>query len=128
MKRTWKEFLAFIMTGNVLMLAIAFILGVATKAVVDSFVNNIVQPIIGAIVGKPAFTNTFTIGKGVIKWGQFVTDVVNLAIVGAVLFLIVKAYEAYRARREAAGEEPEPPTEDTLLLREIRDLLASRTG
>jgi len=128
MKRLWKDFVGFIMTGNVLMLAVAFILGGATKAVVDSFVKNVVQPIIGAIVGKPEFSNTLKLGKGVISYGQFFTDVLNLVIIGAVLFGIVKLYEAYQARKKAAGEELEEPGEDVVLLREIRDLLAaSRT-
>src|SRR5579862_4375464 len=127
MKKVWKEFVAFIMTGNVLMLAVAFILGGATKAVVDSFVANIVNPIIGAIVGKPKFTNSVTIGKGVITWGQFLTDVLNLVIIGAVLFAMVKSYDAYRARKVAAGEEPEEPTEEVLLLRRIADAVAPAT-
>jgi large conductance mechanosensitive channel len=124
MKKVWKEFVGFIMTGNVLMLAVAFILGGATKAVVDSFVTNIVNPIIGAIAGKPKFTNSVTIGKGVITWGQFLTDVLNLVIIGAVLFAIVKSYDAYRARKVAAGEEPEEPTEEVILLRRIADAIA----
>ncbi len=128
MKKLWQEFLAFIMTGNVLMLAVAFILGVATKAVVDSFVANVVQPIIGAIVGKPQFTNTFKIGKGVIAYGQFLTDVLNLVIIGVVLFGIVKAYDSYRERRKASGEEPAAPTEEIVLLRRIADALDARSG
>ena len=128
MKRLWKEFLKFIMSGNVLMLAVALILALAVKAVVTSFTNDIMQPIIGAIVGKPKFTNTFTIGKGVVEWGAFLTAVVDLVITGAVLFAIVKAYDAYRARKCAAGEEPEEPSEDLLVLREIRDLLRERAS
>jgi large conductance mechanosensitive channel len=125
-KKVWQEFLAFIMTGNVLMLAVAFILGGATKAVVDSFVANIVQPIIGAIVGKPTFDNTFKIGDGVISYGAFITAVINLVIIGAVLFLIVKAYDTYRERRKASGDEPESPTEEIVLLRRIADALDAR--
>ena len=128
MKKLWQEFLAFIMTGNVLMLAVAFILGGATKSVVDSFVKNVVQPIIGAIVGKPQFTNSFKIGKGVISYGQFLTDVLNLVIIGVVLFLLVKAYDAYRERRKAAGDEPEAPTEEIVLLRRIADALETRAA
>jgi len=124
MQKVWKDFIAFVMTGNVLMLAVAFILGVATKAVVDSFVGNIVQQLVGAIVGKPTFTNSFKIGKGVIAYGQFLTDVVNLAITGAVLFGIVKLYEAYQARKTAAGEDVDEPTEEVLLLRRIADAVA----
>jgi large conductance mechanosensitive channel len=83
-----------------------------------------VQPIVGAIAGKPKFTNSLTIGKGVITWGQFLTDVVNLLIIGGVLFGIVKGYDAYRARKVAAGEEPEEPTEEVILLRRIADAIA----
>jgi large conductance mechanosensitive channel len=122
-KKLWQEFLKFIMSGNVLMLAVAFILGVAIKAVVTSFTDNIMQPLIGAIVGKPEFTNTFKIGDGVIQYGAFITAVIDLLITGFVLFLIVKAYDAYRARRKGSGEEPEEPTEEIVLLREIRDAL-----
>jgi large conductance mechanosensitive channel len=87
-------------------------------------VTNIVQPIIGAIVGKPQFTNSFKIGKGVITYGQFLTDVVNLLIIGAVLFFIVKGYDAYRARKAAKGEDVDEPTEEVLLLRRIADAIA----
>ena len=125
MKNLWKEFVAFIMSGNVLMLAVAFVMGGLTKAVIDAFVDDIVNPIIGAILGKPDFTNTLKIGHGVIQWGAFITVLINLVITGAVLFLIVKGYDTYRAHKKAAGEEPEEPTEDTLLLREIRDALVT---
>ena len=127
MKNLWKEFVAFIMSGNVLMLAVAFVMGLLTKQVIDAFVNDIVNPIIGAIVGKPQFTNTLTIGNGVIQWGAFVTVLINLVITGAALFLVVKGYDLYRSRKRAAGEEVEEPTEDTLLLREIRDALVTRS-
>jgi large conductance mechanosensitive channel len=129
MKKVWKEFLEFIMTGNVLMLAVAFILGTATKDVVDSFVKNIIQPIIGAIVGRPTFDNSFKLGDGRITWGIFVTAVINLVIIGAVLFAIVKAYDAYRARRIAAGEEePAEPSEEVILLRRIAEAIAPAGG
>ena len=125
MKNLWKEFVAFIMTGNVLMLAVAFVLGGLTTVVIKAFVDDIISPIIGAIVGKPEFTNTLTIGDGVIQWGAFLTVLINLVITGAALFLIVKGYDTYRARKKAAGEEVEEPSEDTLLLREIRDALVT---
>jgi len=127
-KNLWKEFVAFIMTGNVLMLAVAFVLGGLTKSVIDAFVADIVNPIIGAIVGKPQFTNTFKIGSGVVQYGAFITILINLVITGAALFLIVKGYDAYRARKEAAGEEPEEPTEEVVLLRRIATVLESRSA
>jgi large conductance mechanosensitive channel len=126
-KKYWTEFLAFVMTGNVLMLAVAFVLGTATKQVIQDFVDDIVNPIIGAIVGKPQFTNTLKIGKGVVQYGAFITTLINLAIVGAVLFLIVKGYDAYRARKRSAGEEPEEPSEEVVLLRRIATVLEARS-
>ena len=128
MKKYWKEFVAFVMTGNVLMLAVAFVMGGLTKTVIDGFVDDIVNPIIGAIVGKRGFTdNTLKIGKGVILYGDFINLLINLLITGAVLFLVVKTYDAYRARKAAAGEEPEEPTEEVVLLRRIATVLEARS-
>jgi large conductance mechanosensitive channel len=128
MKKMYSEFVAFIFSGNLILIAVAFVLGILVKQVIDSFVNDIVNPIIGVIVGKPEFTNTLEIGDGVIKYGSFITVLINLVITGLVLFGIVKAYEAYRARKKASGEEDEAATEDIELLREIRDLLATQRG
>jgi large conductance mechanosensitive channel len=122
----WNDFVAFIFSGNLILIAVAFVLGVLTKQVIDSFVNDIVNPIIAIFVGKPSFDNTLEINDAVIKWGSFVTVLINLVITGLVLFFIVKAYEAYRARKKASGEEDEAPTEDIELLREIRDLLSAQ--
>ena len=128
MKNLWKEFVAFIMTGNVLMLAVAFVMGGLTKKVIDDFVAFIINPIIGAIAGKPSFSNTFKIGKGVIQYGSFINTVINLVITGLVLFVIVKAYDAYQDRKREAGEESaaDEPDEQVMLLREIRDALVIR--
>lgn len=126
MQKLWRDFVKFIMTGNLITLAVAFILGTKVKDVVDAFNSGIISPIIGAIVGKPAFDNTLKIGDGVLLIGGFLTAVISLVLTGLVLFGIVKAYEAYQARKHARGEEDEPePTQETILLREIRDLLAA---
>jgi len=127
-QKLWKEFVAFIMTGNVLMLAVAFVMGGLTKKVIDDFVSFIINPIIGAIVGKPEFSNTLRIGRGVIQYGAFVNTVINLVITGLVLFLIVKTYDTYQNRKRAAGEEGAgvEPDEQVMLLREIRDALVLR--
>jgi len=127
MKAMWKEFVAFIMTGNVLMLAVAFVMGGLTKQVIDDFVKFIVNPLIGAIVGKPEFSNILKIGKGRIQYGFFINTVINLVITGLVLFAIVKAYEAYQNRKREAGEQSaaDEPDEQVMLLREIRDALVA---
>jgi len=120
-KKLWEEYRAFILTGNVFMLAVAFIMGAAIKSVVDSFLANIIQPIIGAIVGKPSFDNVLKIGDGRITYGQFLTDVLNLAIIGAVVFLMVKAYQNFQKTKG-----PDAPPPDIQLLTEIRDALKAR--
>ncbi len=120
-KKMWQDFVKFIMTGNLIMLAVAFILGGATKAVIDSFVADIVNPIIGVIVGKPQFDNTIEIGDGVLQVGFFITAVINLVIIGFVLFLLVKAYDKFQQNKEE-----EAPSAEVQLLTEIRDSLASR--
>ena len=125
-KKYWKEFVSFIMTGNVLMLAVAFVMGGLTKTVIDGFVNDIVKPILGAVVGKPELTNTLTIGKGVVRYGDFITILINLVITGAALFLIVKAYDAYQARKPKDEEGPEAIGEEIVLLRRIAEVLESR--
>lgn len=137
-----KDFKKFLMQGNVLDLAIAVIIGAAFKAVVDSFVSNILMPIVGAIFGQPSvgtisitlreFDKPVTINgveytKAAIQIGAFVDVMINFVIIAAALFVVVKAYEAMQARRKASGEDAdEEPTEEVALLREIRDSLKSR--
>lgn len=108
MSNTLKEFRDFIMRGNLIELAVAFVMGVAFAAVINSFVNNIVMPIIAAIVGKPSFNDlTFTIHKSVFHYGSFITDLITfLAIAAAVFFFIVKPVDMMMKSRRA--EEPDP--------------------
>ena len=87
-----KDFREFALKGNLLELAVAFVLGVAFAAVVTSFVDDIIMQLVAAIVGKPDFSNlTFSIGDGVIRYGSFLTALVTFLIIAWVLFLIVKA-------------------------------------
>lgn len=130
MKNFIKEFKDFIATGNVVDLAVAVILGLAIKAVIDAFIANVANPLIGAIVGKPNLDNflTITVRKGAsneatISIGAVLTQVISLIIIGLVLFLMVKAYNKMRKPAEAA---PTGPTEVELLT-EIRDALRSRS-
>jgi large conductance mechanosensitive channel len=115
------------MQGDLVAVAVAFIIGLAFKTVVDSLVNNIIMPIVGAIFGKPSFDDlTFKIGDGVVQYGLFINAIINFVIIAATLFVIVKVYEAMKARRSPA-EKAEDPTELDVLT-EIRDLLASRSS
>lgn len=129
MKNFLKEFKDFIATGNVIELAVAFILGLAIKAVIDAFIQGVANPVIGAIVGKPNLDNflTFTVRKGTtnqstISFGVVLTQLISLIIVGLVLFMIVKAYDKMRKPVKAA-----PGPNEIDLLTQIRDELRTRS-
>ena len=121
-----KEFKEFISEGNIMEVAVAFIMGLAIKGVIDSFVDDVIMKIIGAIVGKPSFRDlTFKLGDGVVTYGNFLTVVVNFLIIAAVLFLMLKAYNKMVAMK---GPKPEEAAEadELQLLTEIRDALRAR--
>jgi large conductance mechanosensitive channel len=107
-KRMLQEFKAFALKGNLVELAVAFILGLAFSAVVTSLVNDIFMPVIGAVVSDKSFANlTFEIAGVDILYGNFLTAVVYFLIVAWVLFLLVKAIN--QMQRPAA----EAPAENT---------------
>lgn len=118
-----KEFKDFINRGNLVELAVAFVLGVAFASLVESFVNDIVMQIVAVIAGEQSFDRlTIDINDSEIRYGAFLTQVVNFLVVAFVLFLIVKAYNRFRREK---GEDPAGPSEVELLT-EIRDALTSR--
>lgn len=87
-----REFREFALKGNLLELAVAFVLGVAFSAVVTSLVDDVIMNLIAAVVGEPSFSGlTFEIGDGVIRYGSFLTALVTFLIIAWVLFVIVKA-------------------------------------
>ena len=103
-----KEFRDFLLRGNIVELAVAFVMGVAFAAVVNSLVDNLVMPIIAMIIGKPDFNDlTFTINDAVFRYGAFITDVISfVAIAAAVFFFVVKPMDAImsRVRKPAEAE------------------------
>ena len=126
MNNLWTDFKKFVMQGDLVAVAVGLILALAFKQVVDALVDFILMPIVGAIFGKPSFDElTFKLGDGVVQYGAFITILINFLIVAATLFVVVKVYEAMKARRSPA-EKAEDPTELDVLT-EIRDLLASRS-
>ena len=102
-----KEFRDFLLRGNIVELAVAFVMGVAFAAVVNSLVNNLVMPIIAMIIGKPDFSDlTFTINDAVFRYGAFITDVIQfVAIAAAVFFFVVKPMNAIMSRGRKPAEE-----------------------
>ena len=131
-----KEFKNFIMTGNVIEFAVAVIMAGAVGAVVNGFVSDIVMPIVGMLTGGVDFSEMKVVlqaavaeSEGVaavpevaIRWGAWVNTLVNLVIVGFVMFMIIKAYNKMRKPKEEAPAAPAGPTQEELLT-EIRDLL-----
>lgn len=117
-----KEFKEFIAKGNLVEIAVGLVLALAFAGLVTSFTDNLINPIIGAIFGKPNFDSlVIGIGDAELRYGAFLTTLLNFVIVAFVLFLVIKAYNrAFPAKEAAAG-----PTEIELLT-EIRDGLRTR--
>jgi large conductance mechanosensitive channel len=123
-----KEFRDFLLKGNLIELAVAFVMGVAFAAVLNSFVADIVTPIIGAIVGKTDFSNlTFTIHHSLFKYGSFITALIQFASIGAaVFFFIVKPTQVLLARRADRDAEEEAPSDDERRHQELLSALRAR--
>ena len=138
-----SEFQEFILKGNAFDLAVGVVIGVAFGGVVTSLVNDIMMPPIGAILGGINFSDYYAdlssffgwrepvasldaaikAGHAVIAYGKFINALINLVIVGFVIFMLVKQINRFR-RSETKPDVPEAPPEDVRLLTEIRDLLA----
>ena len=126
----FKEFKAFIMRGNVVDLAVAVVIGAAFGAVVTSLVENILTPIIG-IPGKTDFSTLhFTINDSVFRYGLFLNALISfVSVAAAIFFFVVKPLNilAERRKRGALPEEDTPaPSDEAVLLSEIRDLLRAQ--
>jgi len=120
MKGFMDEFKKFISRGSVLDLAVGIVIGLAFTTVINSFVDDILNAFIGAIFGEPNFNDlTFAIGDGVVRYGSFITALINFVIIAFALFLVVKAFNRLRTKEEKAPDKTE---KDVLV--EIRDLLA----
>ena len=134
-----KEFKEFAMKGSLVDIAVAFVMGGAFGKVVSSFTADLVAPLVGLLTGKDLSSNMFVLKKGItevkdaagaivteaqaevaLKWGSFLTAVIDFVIVAFVMFLIIKAINSMKKKEEAA---PAAPAEDIVLLKEIRDAL-----
>ena len=131
-----KEFKNFIMTGNVIEFAVAVIMAGAVGGVVNGFVNDIIMPIVGQVSGGVDFANMKIIlteavaangdvpavAENAIRYGAWINTLVNLVIVGLVMFVIIKAYDKMKKKEEPAPAPPAGPSQEELLI-QIRDLL-----
>lgn len=131
MKKFIQEFKEFIATGNMLELAVAVILGVALKSAIGAFTKDFVMQLVASVGNTKSFDALhFTIGKTPIIYGSTITQLINLVVVGFVLFLMIKAYNTMKHRmsppKPAEPAAPAGPSEIELLI-EIRDALKSRS-
>jgi large conductance mechanosensitive channel len=121
----------FLLRGNVVDLAVAVVIGVAFAAVVTSFVENIINPIIAAIFGEADISEVLAItlresdeGDAVLRIGAFLQAVLDFLIIGTALFVVIKAFNRLQSMRRRTGpDENEVPSDEVVLLTEIRDTL-----
>jgi large conductance mechanosensitive channel len=119
-----KEFRDFLLRGNIVELAVAFVLGVAFGALITSFVENLLMPVVAMIFGKQDFSAlTFTINDAVFRYGAFLTDAIAfLAVAAAVFFFVVKPMNMLMERRDRPEEGmPEEERRHQELLAALRE-------
>jgi large conductance mechanosensitive channel len=140
-----KEFKSFAMKGNVLDLAVAVIIGGAFGKIITSFVNDVLMPPIGMLLGNRDFGNmrvilkqaqeavtqgddiiTPAIAEVSIRYGAFVNTVLDFIIVAFAIFMVIKAYNRMKKKEEAAPAAPPAPSKEETLLAEIRDILKAK--
>ena len=139
MKKFLNEFKEFAMKGNVMDMAVGVIIGGAFGKIVSSLVNDLLMPLVGALIGNVDFTTLSATlreavvdGETVVKpavvlnYGNFIQVTVDFLIVAFCIFAVIKAINARKKKEEPAPAEPEAPApkpDDVVLLEEIRDLL-----
>ncbi|BAC12977.1 large conductance mechanosensitive channel protein MscL [Oceanobacillus iheyensis] len=127
----WKEFKEFAFKGNIIDLAVAVVIGGAFGAIVTSFVENIITPLMGVIVGGVDFTTLkVTVGEAEILYGNFIQSFVDFIIIAFSIFLAIKFLVKFKRQKEE--EEVEAVVEELSkqeeLLTEIRDLLKEQSN
>jgi large conductance mechanosensitive channel len=132
LKNFINEFKKFMDRGNVVDLSVAVVMGASFGKITTSFVNDIIMPIIGVIIGGINFTNlTISIGAATINYGIFIQNIIDFIIIGIFIFFFVRTINRFKEdvkdkfSNEENQKEIKVPTksQDVLLLEEIRDLL-----
>ncbi len=134
-----KEFKDFAMRGNVVDLAVGFILGGAFSTIVSSLVKDVIMPPVGLAFGGVDFAGLFVsldgkayeslaaaqeVGAATINYGLFINNVISFLVVALALFFLIKGMNSMKKKEEAAPAAPPKPSNEEVLLGEIRDLLA----
>lgn len=142
-----KEFKEFAIKGNAIDLAVGVIIGGAFGKIVTSIIDDLVMPIVGAIIGKPDFSSLYWVlkdplaqitagmtlenarkvdGAAIFAYGNFITIAINFLLLALVVFWMVKVINKMKRKEEAAPEVPAVPSKEEVLLSEIRDLLKDK--
>ena len=121
---TIKEFKEFISKGNVFDMAVGVIIGSAFGKIVTSLVDNIFMPLLGIVIGGFDFSKlSINVKDATINYGLFIQNVVDFLIVALCIFFVIKFVSKFKKKQENTNEVPAEPSEEVLLLREIRDCL-----
>jgi large conductance mechanosensitive channel len=128
-----KGFRDFILRGNIIELAIAVVIGVAFNALITRLTTDFIQPLIALIGGgKGVGAGSFTVRGVHFLWADFINAIINFVIIAAVLYFLVvvpmNKLNELRRRGVPTTDAPAPPTDEAVLLGEIRDLLAAQNG
>ncbi|MCO5247388.1 MAG: large conductance mechanosensitive channel protein MscL [Chitinophagales bacterium] len=135
------EFKEFAIKGNAIDMAVGVIIGGAFGTIITSIIDDLIMPIVGAIVGKPDFSSLYLVLKGSVEpgstleqaraagdatifaYGNFITVAINFFLLALVVFLMVKSINSMKKKEAAAPAAPPTPSNEEVLLGEIRDLL-----
>jgi large conductance mechanosensitive channel len=129
-----KEFRDFAMRGNVVDMAVGIVIGAAFGKIVSSFVNDVLMPPIGVLLGGVDFTQlslTLKEASGdvaavTLKYGSFIQTLIDFVIIAFAIFMVIKAMNTLKKKEEAAPPPPAEPSAEQKLLTEIRDLLKQK--
>ncbi|WP_010650381.1 large conductance mechanosensitive channel protein MscL [Oceanobacillus massiliensis] len=126
----WSEFKEFAFKGNIVDLAVAVVIGAAFGGIVTSFVENIVTPLIGILVGGIDFTGLrVTVGDAEVLYGNFIQSFIDFLIVAFAIFMVIRFLNRFKREEEEVVEEAaEELSVQDQLLTEIRDLLQEQNG
>jgi len=129
-----SEFKSFAMKGNVVDMAVGVVIGAAFGKIVTSIVNDIIMPPIGVLIGGVDFSElsiiiqeaTADTAVVTVNWGNTVQTILNFTIIAFAIFMVVKGMNKMKKKEEAAAEEPTKPSNEEVLLTEIRDALRNK--
>lgn len=122
MKKFFNEFKEFATRGNVVDTAVGFVIGAAFRAIVDSFITNIISPIFGLFMDDSLSGLSIVVGNATITYGAFLEAIINFITIAFILFVVIKIMNKLRRKRETEEVVVEP-SDEIKLLTEIRDAL-----